>query len=100
MIGRSVFPWLYTISRRHAHRFQGRYLSIIHASLPSISENPTHLPQLQITFPVLCGRYNRGRAVAFHIYRFCRNRAIIHPAFQRPLSLDTSPVSSLGPLAG
>ncbi|OWZ35993.1 hypothetical protein C356_04853 [Cryptococcus neoformans c45] len=38
-------------------------------------------------------------AVAFHIYRFCRNRAIIHPV-SKGLSLDTSPVSSLGPLAG
>lgn len=69
-------------------------------SLPSISENSTHLPQLQITFPVLCGRYNTGRAVAFHIYRFCRNRAIIHPAFQRPLSLDTSRIVVVGVSGG
>lgn len=115
MIGLSVFPWLYTIIAEACSSVP-RAISIHHScevsihisltqscwklikilSLPSILGNPTHLPQLQITFPILCGRYNRGRGVAFHIYRFFRNRAIIHPAFQRPLSLDTSRIVVVG----
>lgn len=118
MIGLSVFPWLYTIIAEACSSVP-RAISIHHScqvsihisltqscwklikilSLSSISENPTHLPQLPITFPVLCGRYNRGRAVAFHIYRFCRNRAIIHPV-SKGLSLDTSRIVVVGVSGG